>query len=223
MTRRTNSPSSAKCAVTRSVPLIIAVVIVTVICPPTSAGDPIVRARPETIFIHVPAEKGRGEWSLGLIDGKLGFYAKRQGGEDQKNLPSIPSDKGMMRMAFRFLKRGDTLLLEVTPDEQARSNVQAEKHHWFLTGSSPNKGGEVPLTREETKYSHWEFIRVTGDYNADYKRYYIKNADESEKNAWLGMEAKGVRYVGHVEVRKPKLSFDDKQVLAVENLEDKSK
>jgi hypothetical protein len=162
-------------------------------------------------------------WNLGMIDGNLGFLGKWQGEESQKKLPGIPHDKGMMREAFRFLRSGDTLQIEVTPEEQDRSKIQAEKHRWYLTAKYADKDGKVTLTKEATKLSHWEFIRDKENPGVDVEHYYIKNVNDLGKDAWLGSQKEGVRYVGHQEIRKPKISFDEKQVFGIENVEDLSK
>ena len=168
-----------------------------------------------TIYISVPAKSPRNEWLLGLIDGHIGFLGKWQGTADESALAVIPSDNGRMREAFSFHWSGNTLQVEVSPEEQAASKIQAEKNQWYLTAKYTDNGGEVVLTKDETKYSHWKFIEAR-PHKDEIDYYYVKNTNDLGKEAWLGIESSGTRYLGHREVRKLKLSFGEKQVFGVE-------
>ncbi|HEV3417849.1 MAG TPA: hypothetical protein VG056_13570 [Pirellulales bacterium] len=186
---------------------------------PASAAD--------DYFISVYQENQSSGWDFGLIDGKLGFLGKRKGdvGEDESQLPVIPHDDGMMREAFRWLRDGDTLRLDLNNDDlQRQAKNQREKHHWFLTGAYTEHDAQVVLTKEKTKYSHWEFIHVKDDLGADGPRYNIKNINDLSKDAWFGMNSSGVRYKGHREIRKPCLTFgNDRQLISMEREDATSK
>ena len=158
----------------------------------------------------------KGQWYLGLLDGRVGYYAELSDVKDAPNLPTFPSDKGGTRVAFRWLRTGDTFRIDVTQEQREETRAQAEKHHWFLSAKYTEKSGEVVLTEEETKYSHWQFLDENLDLGAEVPQYHIKNVNDLGKDAWLGMESKGVRFKGHIEIRKPILLFEKKQYIGVE-------
>jgi hypothetical protein len=180
------------------------------------------------IFIRVYESSGAGEdihkhikdivSNFRLINGNLGFVARLPGTEikDEPEMPTTPRDKNVKREASRWLRNGDTLQIDVLPEQQAAAKAQAEKHHWFLTAKYTDKGGEVILTKDVTKYSNWQFLDENLDLGAEVPQYHIKNINDLGKDAWLGMDSKGVRYKGHVEIRKPILLFDKKQYIGVE-------
>ncbi|HEV3417848.1 MAG TPA: hypothetical protein VG056_13565 [Pirellulales bacterium] len=171
------------------------------------------------IFVHTPAECARDEWRLGLIDGRLGFFGRADGSSDDGALPAVPVDNGMIRDAYILKKEGDTLRIEIREQQRDVKN-QSEKDGWFLTGRYTDKGGDVILSKEESKYSHWRFMHVNDDLGTDVPQYQIKNINDLGKDAWLAMASKGIRYKGHEEFRQPKLSFDQKQIFAVEDARD---
>lgn len=169
-------------------------------------------AAEDYVFLKVIHQRA---WRLGMIDGKVGCYARLGGGEFDVNLPSIPADKSGMRLAFRWMRSGDTLQIDVARAQQAEAPSQREKQHWYLTAKYSDGGAEVVLTKEATKYSHWEFLDKT-EYSLDIPKYHIRNINDLGKDAWLGIEDKGVRYTGHVEVRKPVLTPEKKYYIAVD-------
>jgi hypothetical protein len=198
----------------RSVRL-IASIYIAMVAIHASAAEPIVRLPAKVINIVV--EKNE-QWSLGLIDGEIRFLGRWHGDQDDQELPLIPSDGARhARTALAILRDGDTLQVEVSPYKQQWSTVQAEKNHWFLTGKYAEKNPEVILTKEATKFSRWEFVRVEGAGNPEIKYYYIRNINDVGKDAWLAVEPTGVRYRWHREVRKAKLSFSDKEEFGVED------
>jgi hypothetical protein len=178
-------------------------------------------------FISVYQENESSGWDFGLIDGKLGFLGKLKGdaGEDESQLPVIPHDDGMMREAFRWLRDGDTLRLDLNKDDlQRQAKSQTEKHHWYLTGAYTEHDAQVVLAKEKTKYSRWEFIHVKDDLGADGPRYNIKNINDLGKDAWFGMNSSGVRYKGRREIRKPCLTIgNDRQLISMEREDATSK
>jgi hypothetical protein len=174
------------------------------------------------VFIEILQTTGSGAgerqttWQLGMINGGLGFMGALRDVADTPEMPSIPHDKSGTREEHRFLRKDDTLQIDVVPFQQAESKVQAEKHHWFLTAKYTDKGGEVILTKEATKYSHWKFLDEDLGFGSDFPQYHIKNLNDLGKDAWLGMELNGVRYRGHAEIRKPIVSFETKQFIGIE-------
>jgi hypothetical protein len=157
-----------------------------------------------------------GEWHLGLINGELAFLAQLADVEDRPDMPRIPYDKGGMREAFRWVRDGDTLQIDVRSEQRDEAKVQAEKHRWFLTAKYTGKGSEVVLTKEATKYSHWQFLDINADLGGEAPRYHVKNVNDLGKDAWLGIAAEGVRYQGQKEIRNPILSLDKPQWIIVE-------
>jgi hypothetical protein len=169
----------------------------------------------ETVFLGI-AGKDVGDWHLGLIDGKLRFYSSSARGDDAAGLPSIPADMGGLRVAFRWLRDGDTFQIVVDREQRDEAKAQAEKHHWYLTANYTEKGGEVTLTKEPTKYSYWKLRDRSAGHGSETPRYHVLNVNDLGKDAWLGMDDKGVRYRGRQELRKAILTFETKQNIVVE-------
>lgn len=180
------------------------------------AGD---RKRP--VGLSISAKDEPAEWLLGLIDGKLMFEGQL-GNEvkDEPNMPSIPHDPSGMRMAFRWMRNGDadTLQIHVDRDQQAEAPSQREKNDWYLTAEYTDKGAQVVLTKEATKYSHWKFVDENLDFGADVPQYHIRNINDLGKEAWLGVDSKGTRYIGRQELRKPILTSEKKFYVGVERI-----
>ena len=87
---------------------------------------------------------------LVLLDGRLGFRGTtRIEKEDDAKLPPVPTDDRMARMSTTFLRNRDTIQIEVTKGELQRSKVQADKHHWYLTGKYTEGRAEVTSRRSQ--------------------------------------------------------------------------
>jgi hypothetical protein len=195
----------------RCIPFVVSVAFATELIH-ASAAEPIVRKPAKRIHISTATND---EWYLGLIDGDVGFLGRWRGDEDDQKLPLIPSDQGQPRTSFTFLWDYVTLQIRVQ-NQQKAMKIQADRDQWYLTAQYGEKGPRVTFTKEQEKRSRWEFVPVEGRGDSDIMYYYIKNINDLGKNAWLGVDATGVRYRWHDEVRKAKLSFNDKQIFAVE-------
>ena len=152
---------------------------------------------------------------LVLLDGRLGFRGTtRIEKEDDAKLPPVPTDDRMARMSTTFLRNRDTIQIEVTKGELQRSKVQADKHHWYLTGKYTEGRAEVTLTKEPTKYSHWQFVPVEGELGT--RQFYIRNINDLGKDAWLAVApGMGTLYQGGIELRNAELAFGRKQAMRI--------
>jgi hypothetical protein len=158
------------------------------------------------------ANTHRVSWRLGLINGELAFLATRPDLKDEPGMPTIPRDTRGMRADFHWILRGDTLQIQVDQARQPSDKVEAEKNDWYLTAKYSDNGAEVVLTKDSTKHSHWGLVDKEILEPKEITRFHLRNNDDSGKTAWLGMDAKGVRYRGHIEMRKPLLSQEKRHV-----------
>lgn len=120
-------------------------------------------------------------------------------------MPKIPAANYRVCETYHWLREGDTLQVLVD-DKQARLwNVQGEKNHWYLTADFSGDKPKLFLSKEAKKYSHWDFLDKDILVPKEITRFHLRNREGDGKPRWLGMEAKGVRYKGHIEIRKPEL------------------
>jgi hypothetical protein len=150
------------------------------------------------------------EWRLGLIDGKLGFKATLPGAVDRPDMPRLPYARRQICESYRWVTNGDTLQIDVDQAQADVWKVQAEKSGWYLTADYSGGEPKVILSKDATKYSHWQFLDKEILVPKEVEQFHVKDLDDLSKPKWLGMEAKGNRYQGRIEIRKPAL-VEEKQ------------
>jgi hypothetical protein len=129
---------------------------------------------------------------LCIADGELYFWADRNPtAADVHSMAEIPklSDSGFWN---DFHRVGETLRVDIPKDRHDQMRKSAAKDGWFLTADYSTKPPRVVLTKAETKYSHWVFVRAghpaIGGREAD---CFVRNENDLGKPAWLDVGKSG--------------------------------
>jgi len=88
------------------------------------------------------------------------------------------------------------------------------KDGWYVTADYSTKTPHVILAEKPTKYSKWTIHNIPVARGQDH-HHYFQNQNDSRKDVWLSMEARGRKYVDGI-ARMPILSAERNYFFVIE-------